>query len=148
MIELIMVIAIVGILSSIFYSKATDSISGIRLMAAAEKLKDDICYIYNLAVTHHDTTWLVVDMDNQLYGLYSGPTALTRQVLIDPSTNESAIVNLSDSYPGVEFTTAAFGGSSEFYFDWWGTPSAGGTVVINETKTILVTPETGFTYEN
>jgi len=147
-IEIIMVIAIVGILSVIVISKINTVVTNLRLYSASEKMKEDIQYITDYAVSVHDTTWLVVNVNQNKYDIYSGPSALNRQLLIDPATNKPGEVLLDDTYPGVRLTAVNFAGGSEIFFDWWGTPSAGGTIVLNDTRSIIVTAETGFTYEN
>jgi len=147
-IEIIMVIAIVGILSVIVSSKVNTVIVNLRLNNAGEKLKEDIQYIADYATSVHDTTWLVVNVNQNKYGIYSGPSVQARQLLLDPATNEPGEFFLDDLYPGVRLSAVDFSGGSEIFFDWWGTPSAGGTVVLNDTKNVIVTSETGYVYTN
>lgn len=142
-----MVIAIIGILSSIVFSKVSDYMLSMRLVSAIDKLKDDVSFIQNAAITQHDTTWLVVDFVGNTYGLYRGPNALDRVLMIDPTTNEPAEVVLDDRYPGIEITAVNFGGGSECFFDWWGIPSSGGFVEFNAVRTAVLEPETGYVYE-
>jgi len=148
LLEIILVLLIVGILSAIVVPKMTGLITNMRLKAAGEKIMDDLRYIYSYAVTHRDTTWLVVNVNDNSYGIYSGPSSSQRQLLLDPSTNQKALIDLDVAYPGVFISAVNFGGSNEVYFDWWGTPSNGGKIVLNNSKTILVTPNTGYVYES
>ncbi len=146
MIEMLTVMAIVGILSAIMVPKYVDTVQGLRLLAAGEKMVDDLKYIYNYAITQHDTTWMVVDIPNNRYAIFSGPTVASRTLLYDPSTNDTAYVELDTFFPGIKITSVNFGGSSEVMFDWWGTPSSGGTIELDSTYTITVVAETGYIY--
>jgi Tfp pilus assembly protein FimT len=136
-----------GILSAIAVPKVGGLITNLRIKAAGDKLLDDIRYIYNYAVSQRDTTWLVVDMANNSYGLYSGPSAAQRVLIVDPTTNQPGIIDLDERFPGVVISSVNFGGSQEVFFDWWGTPSSGGQLVLNNNKTITVAPGTGYVYE-
>ncbi len=147
-IEIIIAIAIVGILALTFVPKMEDALVAIRLRAAAEKMIDDIRYISSYAIANHDTTWLVVDTANNRYGIYEGPTAGSRTLLHDPSTNKAAQFEFQTHFPGVSITGADFDGDAEMSIDWWGTPSAGGTVTLNSSKVITIEPGTGYVYEN
>ena len=147
LLELIMVMAILSIASVIAVPKVGDLITDMRLKAAGDKLMDDLRYIHEYAIARHDTTWLVVNTGANSYGIYSGPSVATRQLILDPSTNQQAVLDFDTDYTGAQITSANFGGSSEFYYDWWGKPSNGGQVVLNSSKTIVVVSETGYVYE-
>ncbi len=114
-IEIIMVIAIVGILSVIVSSKVNTVIINLRLNNASEKLKEDIQYIADYAASVHDTTWLVINVNQNKYGIYSGPNVQNRQLMLDPSTNEPGEFLLDDLYPGVSLTAVDFSGGSEIF---------------------------------
>lgn len=144
--EAILVIAIVGILSATIIPKVFDLTGDVRERTLTERLVEDLNYLRNYAVTYHDTTWLVLDIPSNQYGLYVGPSALSRTLIPDPQTNESAVLDVDTEYPGVTLTSASFGGSSEVSFNYWGTPSNGGTVVIGA-RTVTLVPETGMAHE-
>ena len=148
MIELVLVMAIISILSVIFIPKYSDTLDELRLLNCSDKIIDDLKLIYNQAIVQHDSTWFVADTSANTYGIYSGSSALTRTLVIDPSTNAAQIVDVDDLFPGVSITNADFGGSLEFMFDWWGTPSSGGIIVLNDTDTIYVTAETGYVHND
>ena len=148
LIELILVMAIVGILSAISIPKISTLVEDVREKAVVERLIADLSFIRNHAVSYHDTTWLVVDQAQNQYGLYSGPSAGTRVLIPDPHTGESAVLDLDDDYVGVSISSVDFGGSAEIFFNWWGVPSAGGTVVLNSSRTVTLIAETGMTYES
>ncbi len=146
-VEMITVMAIIGILSAIMIPKYVETVQSMRLMNAGDKITDDIRLIYNQSIVEHDTTWFVADVANNNYGIYKGPTPGTRTLILDPSTNQQSVINISEAFPGVTMTNVNFGGNTEFMYDWWGTPSSGGVIELNNSLTITVVPETGYVYE-
>lgn len=148
MIEMVLVMAITAVLSVIFIPKFDDALNELRLLNCSDKIIDDLKLIYNQAIVQHDTTWFVADTSANTYGIYTGSSSLTRTLILDPSTNKSQIIDVDDLFPGVSITNANFGGSLEFMFDWWGTPSSGGIIVLNDVDTIYVTAETGYVYND
>jgi prepilin-type N-terminal cleavage/methylation domain-containing protein len=147
MIELILVMMLIGVLSVIIVPKADNLITTMRLKAAGAKLQDDLTFIYDYAVTKHDTTWLVVNIAENSYGIFSGPSESERELILDPSTNRQGYIDFDDEYSGVQVTSVNFNGGVTFYYNWWGTPSSGGEIVLNNSKIIKVVPETGYVYE-
>lgn len=146
-IEMITVMAIIAILSAIMVPKYTETVQAMRLMNAGDKIKDDLRLIYNQSIVEHDTTWFVADTATNSYGIYEGATPGTRTLILDPSTNLQNPIYLSDMFPGIALTNVNFNGNLEFMYDWWGTPSAGGVIELNNSLTITVVPETGYVYE-
>ena len=147
LIELIIIISIIGILSAIIVPRANNLVDSMQLKTAGDKLIDDLRYAHNYAISTHDTTWFVVNIVDNSYGIYVGSSPSDRELIWDPSTNRQALVDFDVQYSGVRITSVNFGGESEVSFDWWGTPSDGGVVVLNGTKSIVIVPETGYVYE-
>lgn len=147
LVEMIMVVIIMGILAVTIIPRTGDLLRTMNLKAAGDKIEDDIRFMYEYAVAMHDTTWLVVNISNNSYGIYSGPSQGSRQLILDPSTNRRAIIDLDDEFNYVSITAVQFSGSHEFYYDWWGTPSSGGSITLNGSKVITVAPGTGYVYE-
>jgi len=146
MVELVLIISIIGIMGAITIPKLGDIIEGVREKAVSERIVEDINFIRSYAISQHDTTWLVVDATQNRYALFVGPNSGSRSLLPDPHTLESDTLDLDVDYAGVSISSANFGGSSEVSFNWWGTPSAGGTIVL-DSRTITVVAETGMAYE-
>ena len=71
-----------------------------------------------------------------------------KKVKITKTNSQMAFVDIEDLFPGVSITNVDFGGSLEFMFDWWGTPSSGGIIVLNDIDTIYVTAETGYIHND
>jgi len=147
LVELVLVISIIGILTAISTPKVNDIIENVREKAVVERLNEDLNYIRSMAISYHDTTWLVVDQAQNSYGLYIGPTAGTRVLIPDPQTGDSFVLDLDSAYQDVVISSVSFGGASEVSFNWWGTPSSGGTVVLNSSRTVSLLAETGLAYE-
>lgn len=146
LIELIVIIIIIGILSFIGIPRFQNTIDSINLKVASDKLMDDLRYVRNIGVNSHRNTWfnINVGLNSYSYGIYATPPLGNPQTLIDPTTNQPAIIDLDD-YSNVTITSETLGGG--FYYNWLGTPSVGGQVVLNNTITIVVEEETGYIYE-
>ncbi len=146
LIELIVIITIIGILSFIGIPRFQNTIGSINLKVASNKLMDDLRYVRNFAVNNHRNTWFNIDTgsNSYSYGIYATAPLSDPQTLIDPSTDQPAIIDLDD-YNSVSITSETLGGG--FYYNWLGTPSIGGQVVLNNTITIVVEEETGYIYE-
>ena len=146
LIELVIVILIIGIISVISFPKYANTVQSMNLRVATDKLTDDLRYIYNFAVTNHRNTWFSIDVGNNSYsyGIYNTPPTSDPVVLNDPATNQPAIINL-DNYNNVTITSETLGGG--FNYDWWGTPSNYGQIILNGTRTIVVEAETGYIHE-
>ena len=146
LIELVIVILIIGIISVISFPKYANTVQSMNLRVATDKLTDDLRYIYNFAVTNHRNTWFSIDVGNNSYsyGIYNTPPTSDPVVLNDPATNQPAIINL-DNYNNVTITSETLGGG--FNYDWWGTPSNDGQIILNGTRTIVVEAETGYIHE-
>ena len=146
LIELAMIISIIGIVVVIALPKVGNIIDDVNEKAVADRLIEDLSLLRSIAISQHETTWLVVDQAQNQYGLWVGPSG--SEVLIpDPETGESLVLDLDSAYSGVSISSVSFGGYPEVSFDWWGTPSSGGTLVLNSTRTITLVAETGMAYE-
>lgn len=146
--ELIIVIFIIGILSAIMVPKFTGLLTSMQMKAAREKILNDLKYIENYAISHHDTTWIVIDQNNNSYALYRGPSSSNRQILHDPSTNQDALIDIGALFNGVSVSQYDFGGSNELFFNWYGSPSSGGNIVLNQQRVIHIIPSSGYIYES
>ncbi len=138
---------IIGILSAISVPKIGNIVTDIQEKAVAERIIEDISYLRSLAVSHHDTTWLVVDQPQNQYGLYVGPDAGSRTLLADPQSGDYFVLDLDSAYQNILISSVNFGGGSEVSFNWWGVPSSSGTIVLNSSRTITVEAETGMVHE-
>jgi len=141
-----MIISIIGIITVIALPKLGLVIDDVSEKAVSDRLIEDLSLLRGMAMSHHDTTWLVVDQVQNQYSLWVGPSG-SRVLIPDPDTGDSQVLDLDSAYAGMTISSVNFGGSSEVSFNWWGTPSSGGTIVINGTRTITLVAETGMAYE-
>ncbi len=146
LIELILIIMIIGILTGITVPKVTAILDDVREKAVAERLVEDLNYLRSYAISHHDTTWLVVDDTENRYAMFVGPSSISRTFIPDPQTLVSDSTDLDEEYEGVTITSVNFGGSKEVSFNYWGTPSSGGTISL-DSRTITLVSETGMAHE-
>ena len=147
LLELIMVITTLGIIVAMAVPRIGNILAEVNEKAVSDRLIQDLNLVRSMAVSQHDTTWLVVNQAQNQYGLWIGPAA-SRVLIPDPQSGESLTLDLDSAYAGVAITSASFGGSSEVSFNWWGTPSSGGTIVLNSgSRTITLVAETGMAHE-
>ena len=146
LVELILIISIIGIIASIAVPKVGTLIEDVREKAVAERVVEDLNYIRNYAIAHHDTTWMVVDDTQNQYALFVGPSSGSRTLIPDPHTLASDTLDLDVDYEGVTITSVSFGGLKEVSFNYWGTPSSGGSISL-DTRTITLIAETGMAHE-
>lgn len=142
-----LIIAITGIISLIILPNIGNTLNNVKLKIVTGKLMDDIRYVQNYAITNHRNTWFTIDVgsNSYSYGIYSTPPNADPQILIDPSTNQLAIIDLND-YSGVSITSESLNGG--FDFDWFGKPTNSGQIVLNSTTIVNIEDETGYVYEN
>ncbi len=143
-----MVIAIIGIIGAITVPKTGSFFRAVQLKAARVKILDDLRFLQNYAVTHHDTTWIEFDVNNNSYAFYRGPSINNRQLFVDPATNRDAVVHIGDEYTSVYLSQVNLGGGTGLYFDWRGTPSNNGNVILNQERVVHILPATGYVYES
>ena len=146
LVELVLIIAIIGILTTIAVPKLGTLVEDVSEKAVAERIVEDLNYIRNYAISHHDTSWMVVDDTQNRYALFVGPTSGSRTLIPDPQTLTSDTLDLDVDYEGVTITSVSFGGLKEVSFNYWGTPSSGGSVSLDN-RTITLIAETGMAHE-
>ena len=147
LIEIIVVIVLIAIITFVAVPQMGNTIRTKRLFDAVEKLNDDLNYCRDYAISQHTNTWVVFDIVNNSYQMSFGaipPPGSTP--LYDPARNTTGSFTLNTDYIGVTLQSVSFAGLS-ISFNWWGTPSEGGTVVLTNginTHTTTVNAETGY----
>ena len=146
LIEVVVIIVILGIVAITIVPNFGNIIDSANLRSAAGKLKDDLHYLHNFAVTNHRNTWFRIDisLNSYSYGIYATPPSSDPVELTDPSSGQPAIIYLSD-FNNVTITSETLSGG--FDYNWWGTPTNSGQIVLNDTKTIVIEAESGYIYE-
>lgn len=113
-------------------------------MAAAKQIMADIRYAQTIAMAQHDSSWVEFDDGQNLYKLYSGPSAASRTLIYNPFEQEEFIKYLdAGDYKGVVFTNLNIGADKSIAFDWFGNTSNFGEIVLNNYTTIKVEKVTG-----
>jgi Tfp pilus assembly protein FimT len=146
LVEVTITIALLIILSIAAIASFQNTNDSINLRVAGHKMLDDLRYVRSFAVSNHCNAWFSVDIGNNSYsyGFYATPPLSNPQPLTDPATNQPAVIDLDD-YNNVSITSETLSGG--FIYNWLGTPSGSGQIVLNNSMTIIVEAETGYVYE-
>jgi len=145
-VETIVVIAIIGIIAVVAIPQFSNTIKSKRLYDSVEKLNDDLNYVRDYAISQHNNTWIRFIPNEERYRLFYGDTWETRTPLIDHVRNSSDWFYIYNMFPDVGIVNTTFT-NNRIAFNWWGTPSEGGTIVLtNGTRnhTLTIEPETGY----
>lgn len=157
LIELISVIAILGIISVSVGVPTMAHIGRLRSDAASSRLASDIRYIQRLAMASGLRTWIDVDDAADRYSLYienpASPGKAGRVAVAHPldlSTN--AIQFNAGAFGGVTIDLVSFNSMSELEFDNFGVPSDStgaalstpGIVVLSNGAAVRVFPVGGY----
>lgn len=146
LIEIIVVIVIIGIITMVAVPQMTNTLRTKRLYDAVEKLNDDLNYCRDYAISQRTNTWIRFRIVQNRYRMFYGDSWVSRIRLIDPARNTTAWFRIGDDFTGVNLRSVSFR-LRRISFDWWGTPSEGGTVVLTNglnNRTITVNAETGY----
>jgi len=150
LIEFVMLLLITAILGMVIINDISSTLSATNLEVAKWKLKTDILYAQNLAVTQQLNHGVIF---NPLLSTYSVYSQNTTNIVSDPLTNQPFTVDYVNdtSFKGVTFSSPTFGNRLEF--NDLGTPSNGteplasdGTITLNRgasASLITVTKNTG-----
>jgi len=145
-IETIIVIVIIGIIAIVAMPRIANTIETKRLYDAVEKVNDDLNYVRDYAISQHTNTWIVFEPTVERYRLFYGNTWGSSSPLIDHARNSSSWFYIYNMFQNVGIQNTSFSGN-RISFNWWGTPSEGGTVTLTNgtnTGTLTVNPETGY----
>lgn len=137
LVEVVVVLLIMSIFGAVAAPSFFDSLLFNRVESAARRVKADIDYARQRARLTSTTQTVT----------FAGAVYTTTTKSIDrPSTTNT--VNLTKSPYSLNSATANFGGIQSLSFDGYGTPTSGGTVVLNAKAhqcTVTVDATTGVT---
>ena len=142
--ELVLIIAIAGVLAAVMIPRVNELIVGVRLRGAWDRLRMTYRYASEYAEAHHDTVWVVIDSTQNTFQLFSGPTPANREPLENPVTRDTSAWDMDEEFPGVRLTAIAFNGAAEVRYDIWGAPDRGGRLELNHSRSVKIEPETGY----
>lgn len=157
LIELIMAILILGILSAVVVAEIARSAVVSKLEAARFRLKSDIIYAQNLAVTQQLRHGVVFSPSSDTYSVYS---VTAGNIVNNPLTRKPFTLGYSSDpeFKGIDLVSASFGSptTDQVEFDSFGVPYSGdlpatqliadGTVTLSYkgiVTTVTVTKNTG-----
>lgn len=154
LIELVMVILIIAILSTVIITDIINSSSQAKLEGARWKLKSDLSFAQSLAVTQQINHGVIFDPASETYSVYRQNPS---NIVNNPLTGNPFTVNYStDTYfKGLDIVSTSFGSptTNQVEFNYLGEPSDGtnpltsdGTVTLGyqgSNVTITVTKNTG-----
>ena len=146
LIEIIIVIVLLGIITIVAVPQMINTLKTKRLYDAIEKLSDDLNYCRDYAISQHTNTWVEFNVGLNQYRLLYGNSWASSTGLIDPARNTTAWFTINLDFIGVSLQSVSFT-NGRISFNWWGTPSEGGNVVLTNgtnTHTIVVNAETGY----
>lgn len=146
LLEIIVVIVIIGIITIVAVPQFANTLRNKRLFDAVEKLNDDLNYCRDYAISQHTNTWVRFQIAQNRYQLLYGDSWGQRTGLIDPARNSTDWFTIHNNFISVSLQSVSFQ-AGRISFNWWGTPSEGGTVVLTNginTHTTVVNAETGY----
>ena len=147
LIETIVVIVIVGIIAIVAVPQFGNTIQTKRLYDAAEKLNDDINYARDYAIAQHTNTWVRFQPNRERYRIFYGSSWGSRARLRHHGNNSpTAWFTIPNMFQDIGLQSTSFS-RNRLQFNWWGTPSQGGSVILTngtDTRTITVEAETGY----
>lgn len=157
LIELITVMAIVGITGVAVVGGTLSYMGEIRSRAAASRLAADIRYVQRTALASGLRTWMVFNVGANSYQLYvenaANPGKANRVALERPIDQSSAQMTFgSGPFSSVTISSANINSTTELEFDSFGTPydgnstalSASAVVTLSSGITATINPVTGF----
>lgn len=142
LVELIITMVIIAILSVIAVPQIYNHYVSNKILAAANIILADIRFAQSLAITEHDSTWVVFDDAQHKYGLYYGPTMNDSPVL---NTSGDPFIQQLDQghFKNVIISSLNIGNDKSISFDWSGNTSDSGTIILNNSVTVHVELNTG-----
>ena len=139
MIELIVVIVLIGIFTTIAMTRTNTGLTTIREQIAIDQITNDIDLSRSMAFARNETITIMFDTNQETYAVYSDSG-----IIIDfPNSDNNGNISLDNSYlKNVNLKEVNFGGSSNLQFQPLGDPVSGGSIELN-TKIITVESITG-----
>lgn len=157
LVELIAVIAILGILAIAGGGAVLSSINSLRARAAAARLSSDIRLMQRTAMASGLRTWVLFNTGANNYSLYlenpASPGKAGRQAFTHPFSQDNGAIQFgSGPFVNVSLTNVNVNSTSEIEFDNFGMPFDGsgnaltssGQITLSNGVTITLYPVSGF----
>ncbi len=154
MIELVIVIAIVGVLAASAIPMWSDNARS-NLDITRRRIVTDLAYAREIAMQQHQAVVATFDPSANRYDLRLASTGAALADPSNPGASLSFALDGSGNSGGVGIESASFGGTPGVRFDSWGVPAdtsgaalaAAGVVILSSgayRDTVRIEPRTGF----
>ena len=138
LIELIVIIVLIGIFTTMALTRTYTGMTTIREQIAIDQITNDIDLVRSMAFARNEAITIKFNIEQESYSVHNGSGIIT-----DFPNSDNGVVSLDNSYlRNLDIKTVNFGGATDLQFLPLGDPLTGGTIVLN-TKTITVESVTG-----
>ena len=139
LIELILVIVLIGIFSTIAMTRTNTSLSVIRENIALDQITSDIDLVKSMAFAQNQAITLSFDVLDESYSVFNEKGIITDF----PNSDESGVISLNNSnLRNIDIKQAVFGNTSDLEFTSKGSVINGGIIELNS-KTITIESVSG-----
>ena len=140
LIELIIVMAVLGIIIVASSSRLRDITVDARISSAVNQITTDIDLAKSISMSKRKQIKIIFNQNNETYTVYQ-----SGQIYTDYPGSNNGVVSLSDnSNSGVDITSINLDGSNTLTFTKWGDCLQSGTIIINNNREIHVKELTGY----
>ena len=139
LIELVIIIVLIGIFTTIALTRTSTGMTTIREQIAIDQITNDIDLARSMAFAFNETITVKFNVDQETYSIYNESGVITDF----PNSDGNGVISLDNSYlRNLDIKVVNFGNSSDLQFKSLGDPISGGTIELN-TKTITIEAVTG-----
>ena len=140
LIELIIVMAVLGIIIVASSSRLRDITVDARISSAVNQITTDIDLAKSISMSKRKQIKIIFNQNNETYTVYQNG-----QIYTDYPGSNNGVVSLSDnSNSGVDITSINLDGSNTLTFTKWGDCLQSGTIILNNNREIHVKELTGY----
>ena len=140
LIELIIVMAVLGIIIAASSSRLRDITVDARISSAINQITTDIDLAKSISMAKRKQIKIIFNQNNETYTVYQ-----SGQVYTDYPGSENGVVSLSDSNnSGVDITSINLDGSNILTFTKWGDCLQSGMIILNSNREIHIKELTGY----
>ena len=138
LIELIIIIVLIGIFTTIALTRTNTGMTTIREQIAIDQITNDIDLARSMAFAKNEAITIKFNINQESYSVHD-----ESGIIVDFPNSSDGIISLDNSYlRNLDIKAANFGNSSDLQFQPLGDPVSGGTIELN-TKTITIESVTG-----
>ena len=141
LIELLIMLAIIGLLAAVASTKIFDISTNVRISSAINQITSDIALVKEMALAKHKTMSITYNKNADEYIIRQGSSIMNEY----PGSNNGTITLSGGIFSGVDITQVNINGSNKITFDKWGNVLNNGTITLNDDYTISIDKLTGFT---